>query len=96
MPEPNNTGHGEGDERGAQKSMGYAAVVLEARNRPAKAQKNIQVRSLGGQGHGQRSVGSSAIKSGAAQACAGEKVRDRFHVILNKMGPGFDMGAQFL
>ena len=80
MPEPNHTGHGERDKRGAEKGMRDAAMMLEAGNRAAEAPKNIQVGRLGCQSHGQRSVGRPAIEAGAAKACASKEMRDRFHL----------------
>ena len=59
--------------------MGESAVMLKACYRPAKAPKDIDVRRLGRQGHGQRGVGRSAIEAGAAEACAGKEMGDWFH-----------------
>jgi hypothetical protein len=59
--------------------MRDAAVMLKAGYRPTKAPKNIQVGRLGRKSHGQSSVGRPAIEAGAAQACSGKEMRDRFH-----------------
>ncbi len=66
--------------RGApSKRVGEAAMMLERDQRSAKAPQDIEVGGFGGQGHGQRGVRGLAIEAGAAQACAGEEVGDRFH-----------------
>ncbi len=79
MPEPNYAGDGERDKRRAQKCMGNAAVMSKLVYRPAQAPKHIQVGRFGCQGHGERRIGSPAVETGAAQACASEEMRDRFH-----------------
>ena len=79
MPDPNHTGDGQRDQRRTQKSVGNAAVMLKARYRPAETPEDINIGRLGGQGHGQRSVGRPAIEAGAGKACAGEEMRDGFH-----------------
>ncbi len=78
-PEPDDAGNGERDQGRAKKGVRDAAVMLEAGHRPAESPEHIQVGRLGGQGHGQRSVGRFAIKAGAAEACAGKEMRDGFH-----------------
>jgi hypothetical protein len=60
--------------------MGYTAVMGKLVYRPAKAPKHIQVGRFGRHGHGKRSVGRPAVKTGASQACSGEEMSDGFHV----------------
>ena len=51
-------------------------MVRELKDRTLEVSNNIDVRRFRGQCHGERSQRGSAIESGAAQACAGEKVRE--------------------
>jgi hypothetical protein len=82
VPEPNDGGHGKGDQWCAQKGVGKSAMMLETCYWPAEAPKYIDVRRLSRKGHGQRSVGRSAIETGAAETCAGKEMRDGFHGYL--------------
>jgi hypothetical protein len=62
--------------------VGKSAVMLEGCYWPTKAPEDIDVGRLGRKSHGQCGVGGPAIEAGAAETCAGDKMRDGFHGFL--------------
>src|SRR5215471_6561254 len=67
-------------ERSADKGMRDAAMMLESGDGPVEVPQYVEVGSFRSQGYGQRGQCSLAVKAGAAQASAGEKVRNRIQV----------------
>ena len=59
--------------------MRDAAMMLEPFHGSGKAPENVDIGGFGGQRGGQRGVGSFAIQSRAANAGAGEEMREGFH-----------------
>jgi len=79
MQQSNQAHNDRGDDRGANKRMRNAAMMLQLFNGPAKSPEYVHVGSFGCQHGGQRGVGRFAVQPGAANAGAGKKMRDGFH-----------------
>ncbi len=58
------------------------AMMGELEQRALEVSDDVDVGRLGCEGHGQRCQGGLAIETGAAQCCAGQKVRDRFQILV--------------
>ena len=79
MPEVDGSGDGKGDEGRSEQGVGDAAVMLEGGDGTAECPEYVEVRGLGGEGHGEGCVGGAAIESGAGETGSGEEVGDWFH-----------------
>ena len=79
MKEPGDTCGDEGNEGHGNKGVGDAAMMLELLDRAGESPEDIEIRRLGRERGGQSCVRGFAIEAGAADTCAGEKVRDGLH-----------------
>ena len=83
-----------GNDRRADERVGDAAMVLEALNRADEGLEEVDVGGFGGEDRGQRAVSGGAVQAGAADACAGKKVRDGLHrEIVSRAGARADLKA---
>ena len=58
--------------------MGESAMMGKAESWAAETAENVQIRSLRGEGECERGQRGLAVESGAAHACTGQEVGDRF------------------
>ena len=91
MPKPNDASNGESDEGSTEEGVRDPAMMLKARDWPAKTPEDIHVRSLGCQGHAQRCVSGPTIEASTRETGSGKKMSDGFHivVIFNRYTSGF-------
>ena len=74
----------EGDDEGgfeleAEEGVGPAAVMLEGGDGAADGAEVVEVRSLGGEGHGEGGVGGPAVEAGTGEDGAGHEVGKGIH-----------------
>ena len=87
VEQPHRADHDSGNHRHGPEGVRDAAMVLELVDRAAESPKNVEVGGLCGQNGRKRSVGRLAVESGAAQACAGKQMSDRFHEFAGSVRP---------
>lgn len=82
MKEPDKSDDGGSDEWSADEGVGNSAMMLEALDGTGKSPEYVDVSGFCGENGGERGVSGLAIQTGAADACSGEEMRNRFHKAL--------------
>ena len=82
MNQPDRSGGCGSNEWNRYKRVGDAAVMLESFNRAGKSPHDIKISGFGCENGGHGDVCGLSIQTGAADAGAGQEVRDRFHNAL--------------
>jgi len=77
--QPHCAGGSEGYEGRGEEGVGDTAMVLQASDGASPAPDYVEVGSIGGENCGEGGIGGTAVEAGAADAGAGEDVRDWLH-----------------